>query len=101
MDLIALFLDKIVTEKNLSNASIVSYKSDLKLFHKFLKENKENFLTCNEETVKKRLVIYHEQTSPLVDFYKKSSLVQNGNKYIEVNGVGDISTIQEQIKKAL
>lgn len=55
----------------------------------------------NEETVRKRLAIYHEQTSPLVDFYKKSSIVQNGNKYIEVNGVGDISTIQEQIKKAL
>ena len=55
----------------------------------------------NEETVRKRLAIYHDQTSPLVDFYKKSSLVQNGNKYIEVNGVGDISTIQEQIKKAL
>ena len=55
----------------------------------------------NEETVRKRLAIYHEQTSPLVDFYKKSSLVQNGNRYIEVNGVGDISTIQEQIKKAL
>ena len=55
----------------------------------------------NEETVKKRLAIYHDQTSPLVDFYKKSSLVHNGNKYIEVNGVGDISTIQEQIKKAL
>ena len=53
----------------------------------------------NEETVRKRLAIYHDQTSPLVDFYKKSSLVQNGNKYIEVNGVGDISTIQEQIKK--
>ena len=55
----------------------------------------------NEETVRKRLAIYHDQTSPLVDFYKKSSLVQNGNKYIEVNGVGDISTIQEQIKKSL
>ena len=55
----------------------------------------------NEETVRKRLAIYHDQTSPLVDFYKKSSLVQNGNRYIEVNGVGDISTIQEQIKKAL
>ena len=34
------FLDKIVTEKNLSNASIGSYKSDLKLFHKFLKIKK-------------------------------------------------------------
>ena len=55
----------------------------------------------NEETVRKRLAVYHDQTSPLVDFYKKSSLVQNGNRYIEVNGVGDISTIQEQIKKAL
>ena len=55
----------------------------------------------NEETVRKRLAIYHDQTSPLVDFYKKSSLVQNGNRYIEVNDVGDISTIQEQIKKAL
>ena len=55
----------------------------------------------NEETVRKRLAIYHDQTSLLVDFYKKSSLVQNGNRYIEVNGVGDISTIQEQIKKAL
>ena len=55
----------------------------------------------NEETVRKRLAIYHDQTSPLVDFYKKLSLLQNGNKYIEVNGVGDISTIQEQIKKAL
>ena len=55
----------------------------------------------NEETVRKRLAIYHDHTSPLVDFYKKSSLVQNGNKYIQVNGVGDISTIQEQIKKAL
>ena len=55
----------------------------------------------NEETVRKRLAIYHDQTSPLVDFYKKSSLVQNGNRYIEVNGVGYISTIQEQIKKAL
>ena len=46
----------------------------------------------NEETVRKRLAIYHDQTSPLVDFYKKSSLVQNGNKYIQVNGVGDISS---------
>ena len=43
MDLIALFLDKIVTEKNLSNASIGSYKSDLKLFHKFLKKIKKFF----------------------------------------------------------
>ena len=56
MDLIALFLDKIVTEKNLSNASTDSYKSDLKLFHKFLEEYKKDFLTCNEETLKKWVI---------------------------------------------
>ena len=35
MDLIELFLDKIVTEKNLSHTSISSYKSDLNIFNKF------------------------------------------------------------------
>ena len=56
VDLIDLFLDKIITEKNLSNASIDSYKSDLKLFYKFLQENSKNFLSCNEEILKKWII---------------------------------------------
>lgn len=55
----------------------------------------------NEETVKKRLSIYHEQTSPLVDFYKNMGSDENGCKYIEINGVGDIADIQRQIKNSL
>ena len=53
MNLVELFLDKIITEKNLSNASISSYQSDLKLFCRFLIEKKTDFLTCKEETLKK------------------------------------------------
>ena len=55
----------------------------------------------NEETVKKRLEIYHKQTSPLVDFYKNASIRDGGNKYIEINGIGEISSIQKQIMASL
>ena len=51
----------------------------------------------NEETVKKRLDIYHEQTYPLVEFYKNLSQDKNSTKYIEINGVGSIDDIQGQI----
>lgn len=51
----------------------------------------------NEETVKKRLAIYHEQTYPLVDFYKDLSNEKGSTSYIEINGVGGIDNIQSQI----
>ena len=51
----------------------------------------------NEETVKKRLDIYHEQTYPLEEFYKNLSNDKNSTKYIEINGVGSIDDIQGQI----
>ncbi len=53
MNLVELFLDKIITEKILSNASKNSYQSDLNFFYRFLVENKTDFLTCKEETLKK------------------------------------------------
>ncbi|MBF96224.1 MAG: Tyrosine recombinase XerD [Alphaproteobacteria bacterium MarineAlpha9_Bin4] len=52
MNMIDLFLDKIITEKNLSVSSINSYESDLKLLNKYLKQKKTNFLSCNEEILK-------------------------------------------------
>ncbi len=55
----------------------------------------------NEETVKKRLAIYHEQTYPLVEFYKDLSDKQSSATYVEINGVGHIDDIQSQIVKEL
>lgn len=51
----------------------------------------------NEETVKKRLAIYHEQTYPLVEFYKGLSNDESSTNYIEINGIGSIEEIQSQI----
>ncbi|TNC81333.1 MAG: adenylate kinase [Oleiphilus sp.] len=56
-----------------------------------------------EETVRKRLSVYHSQTAPLIDYYSGWSR-QGGEgapKYIKVDGVGDMSEIKEQIVSGL
>ena len=48
-----------------------------------------------EETVKKRLDVYHEQTAPLIEHYKKA-----GSLY-EVDGTQDINVVFEEIESIL
>ncbi len=45
----------------------------------------------NEETIKKRLGVYHSQTSPLIDWYKKEG------KYQHINGLGSMDGIFGEI----
>ena len=52
-----------------------------------------------EETVQKRLEVYHSQTKPLVDYYSswaKSGLA-GAPKHIKVNGLGELDTIKNNI----
>lgn len=51
----------------------------------------------NEETVKKRLSIYHEQTHPLVEFYKKAADGSSTTSYVKITGIGSIEDIQSEI----
>ena len=52
-----------------------------------------------EETVKKRLDVYHDQTEPLIDYYKswESSGDAGAPKYVHINGVGTLDAITGQI----
>ena len=52
-----------------------------------------------EETVRNRLKVYHEQTSPLIEYYTRLSSQKSGAapKYIQVNGMGDINDIKQSI----
>ena len=50
-----------------------------------------------EETVRKRLDVYQQQTRPLVDFY--SAL--EGPQYHRINGVGNVTAISAEIKNLL
>ncbi|NOY16040.1 MAG: adenylate kinase [Gammaproteobacteria bacterium] len=52
-----------------------------------------------EDTVKARLNIYHEQTEPLIEFYKRE--VEKGLNYVKVNGVGSVDSIRDQIFNGL
>ncbi len=53
-----------------------------------------------EETVRARLTIYHEQTEPLIDFYSKDAAV-GGCNYVKVAGVGSVEEIRDQIFSGL
>lgn len=55
-----------------------------------------------EETVRKRLAIYHDQTEPLVSFYKNLQVTKaNAPKYSQINGVGSVDSIREQLFSVL
>lgn len=56
-----------------------------------------------EETVRKRLEVYHEQTEPLIDYYKnwESSGESGAPKYVRIEGVGKVEEIRDQVFSAL
>ena len=41
----------------------------------------------NEETIKKRLVVYHSQTAPLIDWYKHDGKYQHLNGLVAMEGI--------------
>jgi len=49
----------------------------------------------NEETIKKRLVVYHQQTQPLIEWYKREGL------HHHVNGHGTLEAIFADIQKVI
>ncbi len=49
----------------------------------------------NEETIKKRLVVYHSQTQPLIEWYKQEGL------HHHINGLGTLDRIFGDIRKVI
>ena len=52
-----------------------------------------------EDTVRRRLRVYHEQTEPLVGYYQDWAKKEPGHapEYVRVDGVGSMDDIREQI----
>ena len=46
-----------------------------------------------EETVRKRLNIYHSTTAPVIDFYKKRGVI------VQIDGMSSIELVHEEIKE--
>jgi adenylate kinase len=56
-----------------------------------------------EDTVKKRLDVYHEQTEPLIEYYSSwaNSGQEGAPRYIKINGIGKVEEIRDQIFQQL
>lgn len=55
-----------------------------------------------EETVRKRLEVYAEQTEPLVSFYQElQSSSESAPRYISVEGVGTVEEISQRVLETL
>ncbi len=56
-----------------------------------------------EDTVKKRLDVYHDQTEPLIEYYSggANSGGEGAPRYIRINGIGKVDEIRDQIFQQL
>lgn len=55
-----------------------------------------------EETVKKRLQVYREQTAPLISYYQGQAAIDaNALRYLRFDGVGAVDELQKNIISAL
>jgi len=50
-----------------------------------------------EETVRKRLQVYHMQTRPLVDFYQNLQTLGRGVKLVQLNGKDDVEVVRQNL----
>lgn len=54
-----------------------------------------------EATVRKRLEVYHQQTEPLLDYYKQGSAAdKNAPKFLQIYGIGSVEEINQKILDA-
>ena len=90
-------LNAMLAERNAAVDAVVGLEVEEKdLVDRMLRRGKESGRADdNIDTIKKRLDVYHKQTSPLKDYYK------NEGKYHAINGNGEVENIFGDIKKSL
>ncbi len=90
-------LNAMLAERNAAVDAVVGLEVEEKdLIDRMLRRGQESGRADdNIDTIKKRLDVYHTQTSPLKEYYK------NEGKYHAINGNGDVENIFGDIKKSL
>ena len=56
-----------------------------------------------EETVRERLSVYHDQTEPLIEYYSRWAAAggEGAPRYVKINGIGKVEEIRDAIFAAL
>ena len=90
-------LKKMLAERNHSVAAMIElYVPEDELMSRLVLRGKQSGRTDdNEETIKKRLDVYHTQTSPLIDWYKDEGI------HHHIEGLGGIDEIFGKITEII
>ncbi len=90
-------LDRLMSEKNTAISCMISLKvPEEELVTRLVKRGKDSGRADDtEETIRKRIVVYNENTLPVADYYQQQA------KLNEVAGVGQIEEIAESIAGVL
>ena len=90
-------LTTLLADRNMKLNVVIGLEvNDEELTARLIKRGKDSGRSDdNEETIKKRLQVYHNQTSPLRDFYINEGL------YAKIEGCGTIEGIFADIKAAI
>ena len=104
-DFLLLFLDKTITEKNLTKSSVYSYENDLKGFYNFLKRHNYSVLSCTYDNIILWIELLRKQSFEQSTISRKISTVRQFfnflfvEKFIAVNPATNI--IASKNNKAL
>lgn len=90
-------LKKMLAERNHSVAAMIElYVPEDELMSRLVLRGKQSGRTDdNEETIKRRLNVYHTQTSPLIDWYKNEGI------HHHIEGLGGIDEIFGKITEII
>lgn len=91
----AMGLDTMLEKRNTYISLVISLEVDRdEVVKRLLSRAKlEGRVDDTEEVISNRLQVYHNQTAPLIDFYKKQK------KFVEVKGIGSTDVIFDLIKE--
>ena len=90
-------LKKMLSERGHNVAAMIELDvPEDELMTRLVKRGKESGRSDdNEETIKKRLDVYHNQTSPLIDWYENEGI------HHQINGLGELDRIFDDICKVI
>jgi len=54
-----------------------------------------------EETVRKRLEVYHQETEPLIQWYQNLARQKSSPQFVQVSGLGSVESICDEVIKAI
>jgi len=89
--------NEMLEERNMPVSMVISLEvPDEELIRRLVKRGLESNRTDDtEEVIRQRLMVYNNQTKPLLDFYSKKNLLHS------VHGLGSIDDIFSHVCKAI